>query len=270
MKYRVVAFDLDGTLLNSKGEILPSSIEAINSARERGAKVVLVTGRHHTAVNPYYHQLQLDTPIICCNGTYLYDVANNSTPLANPFTWQQARKVIDTAEQLGIHLLMYTRDQMTFTEYNPHMRKFSQWVERCPAEVRPDLQQISSFYAPLAAQQRIWKFVISHPNRTLMESAVAQLPDDQFSCEWSWVDRVDVANYGNSKGARLLELLKMWNIEPQQVIAFGDNHNDISMLSAVGLGVAMGNAEADVKAQAKLIATDNDQNGIQQILEKYC
>lgn len=103
-----------------------------------------------------------------------------------------------------------------------------------------------------------------------MESAVAQLPDDQFSCEWSWVDRVDVANYGNSKGARLLELLKMWNIEPQQVIAFGDNHNDISMLSAVGLGVAMGNAEADVKAQAKLIATDNDQNGIQQILEKYC
>ncbi len=69
MKYRVVAFDLDGTLLNSKGEILPSSIEAINSARERGAKVVLVTGRHHTAVKPYYHQLQLDTPIICCSGT---------------------------------------------------------------------------------------------------------------------------------------------------------------------------------------------------------
>ncbi|MGR6979955.1 pyridoxal phosphatase [Testudinibacter sp. P27/CKL/0425] len=269
MKYRVVAFDLDGTLLNSKGEILPSSIAAIHAARAKGAKVVLVTGRHHTAVKPYYHQLQLDTPIICCNGTYLYDVANDSTPIANPFSWQQARKVIDTAEQLGIHLLMYTRDQMTFTEYNPHMRKFSQWVDSCPPEVRPNLAQISSFYAPLAAGETIWKFVISHPDRTLMEQAVAQLPDDQFSCEWSWIDRVDVANNGNSKGGRLLDLLKMWNISPQQVIAFGDNHNDTSMLSAVGLGVAMGNAEEEVKTQAALITTDNDHNGIQQVLEKY-
>ncbi|KGQ69628.1 HAD family hydrolase [Chelonobacter oris] len=269
MKYRVVAFDLDGTLLNSKGEILPQSIEAINSVRAKGAKVVLVTGRHHTAVKPYYHQLQLDTPMICCNGTYIYDVANDSTPVANPFTWQQARKVIETAEQSGIHLLMYTRDQMTFTEYNPHMRKFSQWVERCPAEVRPNLQQISSFYAPLAAGQTIWKFVFSHPDRTLMQQAVAQLPEDQFSCEWSWIDRVDVANNGNSKGGRLLDLLKLWDIDPQQVIAFGDNHNDISMLSAVGLGVAMGNAEHEVKSYAKLVTTDNDQNGIQQVLEKY-
>ncbi|TNH06771.1 pyridoxal phosphatase [Testudinibacter sp. TR-2022] len=269
MKYRVVAFDLDGTLLNSQGEILPSSIEAIKAVREKGVKVVLVTGRHHTAVKPYYHQLQLDTPIICCNGTYIYDVASDSTPIANPFSWQQARKVIEVAEQLGIHLLMYTRDQMTFTEFNPHMRKFTEWVARCPEAVRPDLRQLSSFYEPLAAGEAIWKFVISHPERTLMESAVAQLPSDQFSCEWSWIDRVDVANNGNSKGGRLLDLLQSWNIDPQQVIAFGDNHNDISMLTAVGLGVAMGNAEEDVKSQAKLVTSDNDQNGIQQVLEKY-
>lgn len=269
MKYRVVAFDLDGTLLNSKGEILPSSIEAINSARERGAKVVLVTGRHHTAVKPYYHQLQLDTPIICCNGTYIYDVANDSMPVANPLSWQQARKVVEVSEELGIHLLMYTRDQMTFTEYNPHMSKFSQWVERCPAEVRPNLKQLTSFYEPLAMGEAIWKFVISHPDRTLMEQAVAQLPVDQFSCEWSWIDRVDVANNGNSKGGRLLDLLKLWNIDPQQVIAFGDNHNDISMLTSVGLGVAMGNGEEEVKAQAKLVTTDNDNNGIQQVLAQY-
>lgn len=269
MKYRVVAFDLDGTLLNNQGEILPANIDAINAARSKGIKVVLVTGRHHTAVKPYYHQLQLDTPIICCNGTYIYDVVSDTTPIANPFNQQQAYKVIDIAEKLGIHLLMYTRDQMTFTEYNPHMRKFSQWVERCPEAVRPNLQQIDSFYTLLTAQQTIWKFVISHPDRTLMEQAVAQLPEEHFSCEWSWIDRVDIANHGNSKGERLLDLLNIWNIAPQQVMAFGDNHNDISMLTTVGLGIAMGNAEKDVKAQAKLITTDNNQNGIQQILEKY-
>ena len=64
-------------------------------------------------------------------------------------------------------------------------------------------------------------------------------------------------------------MLKLWNIDPQQVIAFGDNHNDISMLTAVGLGVAMSNAEEEVKAQAKVVTTDNDGDGIQQVLEKY-
>ncbi|EJS88564.1 hypothetical protein AAUPMC_13006, partial [Pasteurella multocida subsp. multocida str. Anand1_cattle] len=87
------------------------------------------------------------------------------------------------------------------------------------------------------------KFVISHPERDTMLKAVQALSPTEFSCEWSWVDRVDIANAGNTKGARLLELLNSWHIAPQHVIAFGDNHNDISMLSAVGLGVAMGNAE---------------------------
>ena len=101
-----------------------------------------------------------------------------------------------------------------------------------------------------------------------MDKAVAELPPAEFSCEWSWIDRVDVANNGNSKGGRLLELLNRWQIDPQNVIAFGDNHNDTSMLTAVGLGVAMGNAEDDVKRQVKRVTLSNDENGIQQVLNE--
>jgi len=79
---------------------------------------------------------------------------------------------------------------------------------------------------------------------------------------------VDVANIGNSKGVRLLDLLKLWNVEPQNVIAFGDNHNDISMLTSVGLGVAMGNAEEAVKAQAKRVIGSNDSDSIARLIEE--
>ncbi|KLU19670.1 pyridoxal phosphate phosphatase, partial [Proteus mirabilis] len=73
MSYRVIALDLDGTLLDDQKRILPESLEALNLARKAGVKVLIVTGRHHVAIHPFYQALDLDTPAICCNGTYLYD-----------------------------------------------------------------------------------------------------------------------------------------------------------------------------------------------------
>lgn len=126
MDYQVIAFDLDGTLLNSQGHILPENRQAIDKVQSLGIKVVLVTGRHHTAARPYHVELGLDTPIICCNGTYLYDYQNEKVLSANPLTWAQCQQVINLNERFGIHLLMYTRNEMAFCEINPHMAKFQQ------------------------------------------------------------------------------------------------------------------------------------------------
>ncbi|MFD1806673.1 pyridoxal phosphatase [Pasteurella oralis] len=266
MKYQVIAFDLDGTLLNSQGQILVSSKSAIQNCINKGLKVILVTGRHHTAAYPYYHELNLTTPMICCNGTYMYQPQTDTVLAANPLSLNQARQVIQLAEKYSLHLLMYSRDAMNYSILNEHMRKFSQWVQSCPLNVRPKLCQVSDFHALLNEQETIWKFVISHPDRVLMQTAVNQLSPAEFSCEWSWIDRVDIANGGNTKGARLLELLSSWQIDPQFVIAFGDNHNDISMLNSVGLGVAMGNAETEVKQQAHLVTLSHDEEGISSVL----
>ncbi|OOF40190.1 HAD family hydrolase [Rodentibacter mrazii] len=267
MNYKVVAFDLDGTLLNAQGNILPESKSAIQAAMDKGIKILLVTGRHHTAVKPYYRELGLDTPIICCNGTYVYDVATDTTPFANPLSKQQAQSIFDIAQKHYCHLLMYSRDSMNYAQLNPHMEKFLKWVESCLPEVRPDVRKVDSIQEVIDHHHPIWKCVISAENKEIMNNVVRELPISQFSCEWSWVDRVDIANVGNTKGSRLLALLKEWNIDPQEVIAFGDNHNDISMLSAVGLGVAMGNAEQEVKRQAKQVTTSNNEDGIAQVLK---
>lgn len=270
MNIQLIAFDLDGTLLNSRGQILTSSKKVIKKAIDQGIKVVLVTGRHHTATYPYHHELDLDTPIVACNGTYLYDTKTNTMPIGNPLSVEQAEQVICLAEEYQLDLLMYSRYAMNYIRLNDHMKNFSTWVAGCPDEVKPNLRQCSDFRQLLKDEQEvIWKFVISHPNKDYMQKAIDQLPISDFSCEWSWVDRVDVARQGNSKGSRLLELLKNWNIDPQNVIAFGDNQNDISMLSAVGMGVAMGNAELEVKAKTKFSTKSNDNDGIAEFLNHY-
>ncbi len=266
MTYKLIAFDLDGTLLNSKGEILSENKAAIEAIQAKGYKVVVVTGRHHTAVKPYYYELGLDTPIICCNGTYIYQPQTDEVLVGNPLSTVQAEKILDLAKTFGVNLLMYSRDAMNFEVLTPHMDKFQQWVATCPEHVRPDVRQVESLRAIVDSGDTIWKFVISHPDRQLMVDTVAQLSEDEFSTEWSWVDRVDVSNHGNTKGNRLLELAKQWGIEAEEIIAFGDNHNDASMLKAVGLGVAMGNAEAEVQAQANKVITTNNEPGIADLL----
>ncbi|MED9092013.1 Cof-type HAD-IIB family hydrolase [Escherichia marmotae] len=69
---RLIALDLDGTLLNSKKMIFPASVSALQSAQQAGVKIILATGRSHSEALPYYQQLQLTEPMICCNGSYLY------------------------------------------------------------------------------------------------------------------------------------------------------------------------------------------------------
>lgn len=265
MRYQAIAFDLDGTLLTSNATILAENKQAIARARESGIKVFIVTGRHHTAVRPFYAELGLDTPVICCNGTYLYDFAEDKVLWGNPLSRDEAEFLIKGAQAMGIHTAVYTRDAMTYEELNPHFAKLLKWVESCPESVRPNVHQ-ADFNAFLENDTLMWKVLISDPDLQKMQNFVDKLPLDTFSPEWSWVDRVDITRQGNSKGACLLTLLKQENIAPENVIAFGDNFNDVSMLSAVGLGIAMGNAEAEVQQQAKMTIGSNNEPAIAAML----
>lgn len=266
MSYHAIAFDLDGTLLSSQATILDSSKQAIKTAQAKGLKVFIVTGRHHTAVRPYYVELGLDTPVVCCNGTYLYDFKSDQILASNPLTAEQATFLVNSAKEYGIHTAIYTRDAMVYEELNPHFAKLQKWVASCPESVRPNVHQVESFQALIDSGVTIWKVLISDPSQAKMQNFVEKLPLEQFSPEWSWVDRADITRTGNSKGNCLAELLKREQIDPKNVIAFGDNFNDISMLSLVGMGIAMGGSEPEVQQNAKYVIGSNNEDSIAQAL----
>ena len=266
MSYQAIAFDLDGTLLTSQATILESSKQAIQKAREKGIKVFFVTGRHHTAVRPYYVELGLDTPVVCCNGTYLYDFQHDEVLESNPLTSEQAAFLIHGAQALGIHVSVYTRDAMTYEVLNLHFTKLLKWVNSVDEAIRPNVHQVESYQTLIDNGTILWKVLISDPDQQKMQDFVNSLPKDQFSPEWSWVDRADITRVGNSKGGCLAALLKRENIDPKNVIAFGDNFNDISMLELVGMGIAMGGSEQDVQDCAKRTIGSNNEDSIAQAL----
>lgn len=259
MLYQAVAFDLDGTLLSSNSTILESSKQAIQNIRKKGIKVYIVTGRHHTAVRPYYTELELDTPVICCNGTYLYDFHQDKVLDSNPLPPQLAADLINSAQAEDIHVSVYFRDAMTYETLNPHFERFQKWVNSCDEAVRPNVQQVPKYQKLINQGITVWKVLISDPDLQKMQKFVEKLPLDKVSPEWSWIDRVDITHQGNTKGSCLKTLLELEGISPEKVVAFGDNFNDISMLEFVGLGIAMGGCKQEVQDKAdKTIGSNNE------------
>jgi Cof subfamily protein (haloacid dehalogenase superfamily) len=267
MNYRVIALDLDGTLLDNQKRILPQSLAALAQARAAGVKVVVVTGRHHVAIHPFYQALQIDTPAICCNGTYLYDFRQQKVLAADPLPKEQAKLVLQMLKQSGIHGLMYVDDAMLYQEPSGHVTRSLAWAETLPEAQRPTLLQVNSLAQAADEAQSIWKFATSHADLPALRSFAETVEKELgLACEWSWHDQVDIAKGGNSKGKRLRQWVESQGLSMDQVVAFGDNYNDLSMLEAAGLGVAMGNADDAIKARADLTIADHLQPGIADVI----
>ncbi|WP_227317896.1 pyridoxal phosphatase [Cedecea davisae] len=274
MSYRVIALDLDGTLLTPQKTILPESITALHRAREAGVKVVIVTGRHHVAIHPFYQALALDTPAICCNGTYLYDYHAKKVMESDSLRAEQATQLIDLLDAHRVHGLMYVDDAMLYLDSSDHVKahvtRTQNWAQSLPEAQRPVFRSVASLKQAAQEVDSIWKFALTDADiPKLRQFTLAVESELNLACEWSWHDQVDVAQRGNSKGARLAQWVKSQGIPLNEVIAFGDNYNDLSMLESVGMGVAMGNADEAIKARADMTIGTNLETGIAETIYKY-
>ena len=141
---------------------------------------------------------------------------------------------------------------------------------RCPCLKRSvqSLRKVSSLPSRRPRDvEAIWKFALTDEDTTKLNTFAKHVEETLgLECEWSWHDQVDIARKGNSKGKRLTQYVESQGWSMQDAIAFGDNYNDISMLEAVGTGVAMGNADDAVKARANVVIGDNTTDSIAQYI----
>ncbi|MGB5444391.1 MAG: Cof-type HAD-IIB family hydrolase [Psychromonas sp.] len=268
--YKVLALDLDGTVLNSEHGIHPEVKAAIREATEV-CHVVLVTGRHHTAAKPYHEELGLDSPIICCNGTYVFDFHENKVLTENSIAKENAKKFLELANEHKMKVVLYVTHSMTYSRSQPidYMTAMEQWAEGFSAEQRPDIRRIDSFEQEIDNAEHIWKFVIEGEPESIAKIEQIDFVKQNFSGERSWSNRVDFANRGNSKGGRLAEYLQQNGYLPEEMMAVGDNHNDISMLQLAGLSVAMKNADEKVKTAADIVcSSDNNQGDLANLIRE--
>ncbi|MEO9655560.1 Cof-type HAD-IIB family hydrolase [Marinomonas sp.] len=255
--YQILALDLDGTVLKSDRTISADLIRTVQYLAQK-IPVVIVTGRHHTTARPYYHELGLTGPIICCNGAYVYDYRQEKVIQHNAIPKPLAKDFLQLAQDQGMAAVLYTTHAMmhSITHPVPYIDTLADWAEQYPKNLKPQIYKVADLRQELDANDFIWKFVLEGEDVASFadQCFVAQ----NFSAEQSWQDRFDFAYKGNTKGAALGAYLASLGIDPQHMVAIGDHHNDISMLKLAGLGVAMGNAGPEIKAIADQVAAGHN------------
>jgi Cof subfamily protein (haloacid dehalogenase superfamily) len=273
MKYRLIALDLDGTLLDSQLQIRPATIEALNRVRAKGVQVMIVTGRHHVAAYPYWHQLGLELPAICCNGAYLYDFRVRQPLAGDPLAQNEARRLLELVRKHKVFTLVYDRDFIAYESNRHFLKNMLRWSATLAEGLRPRYEQVASFERLIEEAEVIWKFTLAGDtcdDKDAMQSLVAEVEQKLgLSCEWSGSDRLDITRAGNSKANRLSDWITEQGITHEEVLAIGDQQNDMEMLRQVGMGVAMGNSQAGVQACADWVTGTNDSDGIADALHRF-
>ena len=257
--YNVLALDLDGTVLNSKGNISQQLRDTITSIHSGPTHVILVTGRHHTAAKPYYYELGLDTPIICCNGTYEYDYQAEKVIQHNAIPKDLAANFLHLANSYQLNLVVYIADAMLYSNSRPieYMERLKLWSQQYQGHLKPNIQKVDDFHHEILNTNHVWKFVVEGSQEVLKDFMSEALVQEHFSAERSWVNRFDFAMKGNVKGTALERYVRKIGVSSSQVVAVGDNFNDLSMLQYAGLGIAMKNSTDAVKEHAQLV-TEHD------------
>ncbi len=199
----------------------------------------------------------------------MYDYHAKKVLEADPMPVDKALSLTSLLAEHDIHGLMYVDDAMLYERPTGHVIRTTNWAQSLPVEQRPVFTQVDSLAQAAREVQAIWKFALTDENIPKLQ-AFAQTVGQKLGleCEWSWHDQVDIARAGNSKGKRLAQWVAAQGLSMQDVIAFGDNYNDLSMLEAVGTGVAMGNAVEEVKARANVVIGENETTSIADFINR--
>ena len=168
--YKLLALDLDGTVLRNDHALNPHIKQVVQEIKEH-CHVVIVTGRHHTAAKPYHAELGLTTPIICCNGTYIYDYKTDSVLKENSVNKQDALDFITLANEYQMKMVLYVTNAMLYSSEKTiaYMKELREWTEQYEESIRPDIREITSFTEQVHHAQHIWKFVIEGEIPSLRE-----------------------------------------------------------------------------------------------------
>ncbi len=258
MNPRLLLFDLDGTLLGPMRRVSSANAEALRCAMARGIRVGFATGRSKRSVQPWIEELEPNAPLILLNGGVVWDVAAGRALLERRLPWEDAHSALQVVAELGVHANLYLGDEVVIAHPSETSRR---------SEVKDGVPhtEVVDLLAHLEGQP-------NHPLKilcidesggidTLAERLRPALTGGSVVVQ-SEPTYLEVLPPGVSKGAALSVVTEHTGIEPNDAVAFGDGLNDIELLEASGLGVAMGNAHPRVRECADVVIGPNDTDAI--------
>ncbi len=279
---------MDDTLLAPDLTIPPRSRRALQKAADKGVLVTLATGRMFRSVLPYARQLGIATPLIAYNGALIEHPQTGGILLHELIPFEHARRVAAACRENDLHLNVYINDVLYIERLRPeaeYYRKISgvepevvgDLVEFLPNVEKAGSSTADSGNGAGASEQA--------PGGGLSPTKLLVVVAPEASEKWlsffrgqfpgilhvtgSKPEFVEMMMAGVSKGRALAFLARHLGIEPAEVMAIGDGHNDLEMLQFAGVSVAMGNAPDSLKEQASYVTRPNTEEGVAEAIERF-
>ncbi len=268
MEYKLCVCDMDGTLLNSDSLISIENEKALKKLHEIGIEVIIASGRTDLMMKSYIKQLELKGHIICCNGGLVKKIETGEVVYKKPIDKETVEKVIKYCFENAVNFLVYTIDMVYSNKENKRARFYENLNLSISKEFYIPIEYMEYADTDKLLNKDIFKVLIIEEDDERKDSIARHFAEESnLAVVTSAKGLLDIMASGVSKGNAIKKISEELKIDLKQVIAFGDNYNDLEMFEAVGFPVAMENAVEDIKAHSKFITRSNDAAGISYAIE---
>ena len=265
MAYRMVFSDMDGTLLKSASELSEKNIELVGKAVDQGVEFVICTGRGVYGVERFLEKLHLlGRPgyVICQNGAAVYNLENMEMVLKHSFSSDDLRPVVEAARAEGVEVYLYDDRTFLAEKVAPQVEAYCR-VMHADMRILPDGLEYEGYFTKCLLSG-------SYEQLDAVRKRVEPIIAGKLNHFFSGPQYLEFVKTGVSKGRALQETAEKAGVPLGEVIAIGDSENDLSMIQAAGLGVAVANAQEHVKAAADYVTeTTCEQDAVADVLQRF-
>lgn len=268
--YKLIAFDMDGTLLNSRKQISSATLAAIKKADDAGKIIALSTGRCLAELSAYTDRIPGLRYLVCASGSLVYDLEEQKVLFSEPLMPKQVIPIMEIAalEKPMTHILSLRSivDQNDIDHMEDfHMEIFRTFFEQI-ADKCTDLKE-QYFAEPFPMN----KLNLYHRDAASCARTKARIHEAgiDVTMVYDQGTSIEISAKGVTKASGLAHLCDHLGLSISQTIAVGDSENDIDVLKKAGFSIAMGNAKPDIKAIADAVVADCDHDGCVEAIDKY-
>lgn len=285
--YKLIAIDLDGTLLNSYGQVSEKNKIELNKAKQRGAEIVIASGRSTNSVKNIAMDIGASNYIICGNGSLIYDLQKDEIIYDKFIDKKKVLQIIDVCEQNSIYYNIYTENMVIAKTLNNNVLFYHQENANKPDSKKTKINLVQDIYQYVkeSKDQNILKITISDNDNIIFNGIIRKLREikdidvldvahmsrkiiksgtEEVSLEYYYTE---ITSKNVDKWYALEYLIDKLNIQKEEVMTIGDNVNDKIMIENAGCGVAMGNSAPYIKEIADIVVADNNQDGVAEAIE---
>lgn len=278
---RLIAIDMDGTLLNDRKTVSKENIRALKDATAQGHIIMLCSGRSSEDVLSFQKEHSLSLPFASCNGTVVY--ADDKVVHRTPINLKAAAEAYQYLEEEDLPFQFYTNHGV-FTNGKFYRKSARAFLSAPKAKLAPiPFRYLFSYRKKVGSTKiksfdemrhieglEIYKFFIYTPCEKRKQALLTTINKiEGLNTTSSSSDNVEITAINGHKGNGVMEMAKYYGIPIEDTVAIGDNLNDLPMLQVAGLSIAMANGEDKVKELCDVTTLTNEENGVAYAIHKY-